>query len=133
MSLGRRTAYAKRGLLAGVALMVLSGAAQAQDAPPPAPPSPDGLAPGQLYMEADLIIRDERNKITTARGGIIVRYQQRTLRANELVYNENTGAMRAKGDTSIVNADGTVEYADEVLLDDQMKAGVATGFAARLP
>src|SRR3990167_11101997 len=40
--------------------------------------------------------------------------------------------MRARGETSILNADGSVEYADEIVLDDQMKAGVATGFAARL-
>lgn len=133
MSLGRRSAYAKRGLLAGVALMVLCGAAQAQEAARAAPASPDGLAPGQLYMEADLVIRDDKNKITTAKGDIEVRYQGRTLRAQELVYDEAKGLMRAKGDTSIVNADGSVEYADEIVLDDQMKAGVATGFAARMP
>lgn len=137
MSLGRRSASAKRGLLAGVALMVLCGAAQAQEvtatAPPPAPaPSPDGLAPGQLYMEADLVIRDDKNKLTTARGDIEVRYQGRTLRADELVYDEIKGQMRARGNTSIINADGSVQFADEIVLDDQMKAGVATGFSARL-
>jgi LPS-assembly protein len=133
MSLGRRSAYAKRGLLAGAALMVLCGAAQAQEASRPAAASPDGLAPGQLYMEADLVIRDDKNKTTTAKGDIVVRYQGRTLRAQELVYDEAKGLMRARGKTSIVNADGSVEYADEIVLDDQMKAGVATGFAARLP
>lgn len=134
MSLGRRSAYAKRSLLAGAALMVLCGAAQAQELVPPAtPPSPDGLAVGQLYMEADLVIRDDKNKVTTAKGDIEVRYQGRTLRAQELTYDEARGVMRARGDTSIINADGSVEYADEIVLDDQMKAGVASGFAARLP
>lgn len=133
MSLGRRSAYAKRGLLAGVALMVLCGAAQAQTAARPAAASPDGLAEGQLYMEADLVIRDDKNKITTARGDIEVRYQGRTLRADELVYDEVKGLMRAQGNTSIVNEDGSIQYADEVVLDDEMKAGVAKGFAARMP
>lgn len=135
MSLGRRSAYPKRGLLAGVALMVLCGAAQAQEAarPAAAAPSPDGLAPGQLYMEADLVIRDDKNKVTTAKGDIEVRYQGRTLRADQLVYDEAKGVMRATGNTSIINADGSVEFADEIVLDDQMKAGVATGFSARMP
>lgn len=136
MSFGRRSASAKRALLAGVALVVLAGGAydaQAQEAPRVAAPSPDGLAEGELYMEADLVIRDDKNKVTTARGNVEVRYQGRTLRANELIYDEAKGVMRAKGDTTIINADGSVQFADELVLDDQMKAGVATGFSSRLP
>ena len=132
MSFGRRSASAKRALLAGVALVVLAGGAydaQAQEAARVAAPSPDGLAAGELYMEADLVIRDDKNKITTARGNVEVRYQGRTLRANELIYDETRGTMRAKGDTTIINADGSVQFADEVVLDDQMKAGVATGLS----
>ncbi len=132
MSLGRRSASAKRGLLAGAALMVFCGAAQAQETARAAPPSPDGLAPGQLYMEADLVIRDDKNKITTAKGEVEVRYQGRTLHAQELIYDEAKGLIRARGDTSIINADGSVQYADEIVLDDEMKAGVATGFSSRL-
>ena len=91
MSLGRRSASAKRGQLAGAALMVFCGAAQAQETARAAPPSPDGLAPGQLYMEADLVIRDDKNKITTAKGEVEVRYQGRTLHAQELIYDEAKG------------------------------------------
>ncbi|WP_309643446.1 LPS-assembly protein LptD [Phenylobacterium sp.] len=131
MSFGRRSASAKRGLLAGVALLVLSSA-QAYAQAPKTGPSLDGLAEGQLYLEADLVVRDDKNKITTAKGDIEVRYQGRTLRAQELVYDEGKGVMRARGETSILNADGSVEYADEIVLDDAMKAGVATGFAARM-
>jgi LPS-assembly protein len=134
MSFGRRSASAKRGLLAGAALVVLTWSAHAHaQETAPRTPAPDGLAEGQLYLEADLLIRDDKNKITTAKGDIEVRYQGRTLRAQELIYDEAKGTMRAHGDASILNADGSIEYADEIVLDDQMKAGVATGFAARLP
>lgn len=136
MSFGRRSASAKRALLAGVALVVLAGGAydaQAQEQARVAAPSPDGLAEGELYMEADLVIRDDKNKVTTARGNVEVRYQGRTLRAQELIYDETQGTMRAKGDTTIINADGSVQFADEIVLDDEMKAGVATGFSSRLP
>lgn len=142
MSSGRRIASAKCSLLAGVALLVLSWSAYAHaqsPAPAPAPaapaaaPSPDGLAPDEMYMEADLVIGDDKNKVVTARGEVEVRYQGRTLRADEVIYEETRGVMTAKGRVQIINADGTVEYADEVVLDDDLKAGVASGFSARLP
>lgn len=127
MSAGRRTASAKRGLLAGAAILALAWSteafAQGGKAPAPGAPPPDGLAKGQLYMEADQVSRDDKTKITTASGDVEVRYQGRTLRARELVYDEGQGVMRAKGDTVIINADGSFEYADEILLDDEMKAG----------
>lgn len=131
MSRGRRPVSVKRGLLASVAVIVVSMAAQAHAQSPVKPPA-DGLEPGQLYMEADLVIRDDKNKITTARGQAEVRYEGRTLRADELVYDETRGVVTAKGHVQIINEDGSVEYADELTLDDQMKAGVATGFAARM-
>ncbi|MDO8322585.1 MAG: LPS-assembly protein LptD [Phenylobacterium sp.] len=131
MSRGRRPVSVKRGLLASVAVIIVSMAAQAH-AQSPAKPSADGLETGQLYMEADLVIRDDKNKITTARGQAEVRYEGRTLRADELVYDETRGVVTAKGQVQIINEDGSVEYADELTLDDQMKAGVATGFAARM-
>lgn len=140
MSSSGRTPSAKRGLLAGVALMVLSwtGLAHAAGAPPAGPPAravapADGLKPGEMYMEADLVIRDDKAKTTTARGGVEVRYEGRTLRAKELVYDEAKGIITATGDVQIINADGSVEYADHIVLDDQMQAGAAQGFATRMP
>lgn len=136
MSFGRRTASAKCGLLTSAALLAIAWSveAQAQTAKvPTAAAAPDGLAEGQLYMEADQVARNDDTKVTTATGDVEVRYQGRTLRAQQLIYDEASGVMRAKGDTVIINSDGSFEYADEIVLDDEMKAGVATGFAARLP
>ncbi|MDO8377437.1 LPS-assembly protein LptD [Phenylobacterium sp.] len=132
MSRGRRSVSVKRGLLASVAVIVVAMSAQAHAQAPGGKAPVDGLEPGQLYMEADLVIRDDKNKITTARGEAEVRYEGRTLRADELVYDEARGVMTAKGQVQIINADGSIEYADELVLDEAMKAGVATGFAARL-
>ncbi|MET0274810.1 MAG: LPS-assembly protein LptD [Phenylobacterium sp.] len=153
MSSGRRASSvaAKCTLLAGVALGVLwAPAALAQpEAPkarvlsttaPPAPApavttavvSPDGLAAGEMYMEADEVVRDDKTKITTATGNVEVRYDGRTLRADHLVYEEEAGVIRARGQVQIVNADGSTEAADEFTLDDKMRAGVAQGFSARM-
>ena len=106
--------------------------------PPPAKPGAvaDGLAPDELYMEADLLTRDDKTKHTTAEGSVEVRYEGRTLRADRVTYDEGAdgqqGVIRAYGHVQIINADGTIEYADEMTLDDKMSAGVARGFSARL-
>jgi LPS-assembly protein len=142
MSSSGRTPSAKRGLLAGVALLVLSGTGLAHAAAAPAPgahaaaraaPPADGLKPGEMYMEADLLIRDDKAKTTTARGGVEVRYDGRTLRAKELVYDEARGVITATGDVQIISADGSVEYGDHIVLDDKMQAGVIQGFSTRIP
>ena len=136
MSSARRSASAKRGLLAGVALLVLSwtGAAEAQGRPmAQGAVSADGLKPGELYLEADLVTRNDKTKVTTAEGQVEVRYEGRTLRSDELVYDEARGVMTAKGNVQIIDSDGSVEYADQLVLDDAMKAGAARGFAARMP
>jgi len=135
----------KRALLAGAALTLL-WTAQAQAAPnqatqgllPPPAAKPavqhaaDGLEKDEMYMEADEVIRDDDGGVTTANGNIEVRYNGRTLRADRLVYNDTTGVIRAYGHIVILNADGSSEYADEMVLDEEMRAGVALGFSARL-
>lgn len=123
------SAAGKRALLAGAAAALLwTAGAQAQTAKGP----PDGLQKDEMYMEADEVLRDDDAGLTTANGNIEVRYNGRTLRADKLVYNDRTGVIRGYGHIVIVNSDGTFEYADEIVLDDDMRAGVALGFSARL-
>ena len=147
MSSGGRKPTVKLGLLAGAAIVIVAwtGAAHAA-APkvPGGPPSdrakpakppvvPDGLKPGEMYVEADLVARDDKAKITTATGHVEVRYQDRTLRAAKVVYDEAKGVITADGKVQIINSDGSVEYAEHMVTDDQMKVGVAQNFAMRTP
>jgi LPS-assembly protein len=142
MRLRRRPAHAaKRALLAGAALAAVCAApALAEQAAGPAPAgSPQNAAalqPGELYMEADKVTRDDQHKTTTAEGSVEVRYEDRTLRADKVVYEEGQGrgqgTIRASGHVQIVNSDGSVEFADQIVLDDKMRAGVAVAFSARL-
>ena len=138
-------------MLAGVALAAVLAQSPAHAAmgarahPKPAlagqPPAkqaqqPDGLAPDELYMEADLLTRDDKAKHTTAEGNVEIRYQGRTLRADRVTYDEGAegqqGVIRAFGHVQIINSDGSIEYSDELVLDDKMSAGIARGFSARL-
>ena len=124
--------------LAGAAAAVLMACALPAHAQTPPTPEgtieagSDGLRPGGFYLEADSIAEDRANHQVIARGNVEARYQGRTLRAQEIVYNTETGLVTARGGAQVINADGTVQYADEIALDEDLRAGVATGFAARL-
>jgi LPS-assembly protein len=113
------------------------------------PVNTDGLKPGELYMEADQLVRDDKNGLTTAEGNVEIRYEDRTLRADRLVYKEAPpppegqprvrdrdapaqGVIRAFGHVQVIHDDGTVEYANQMTLDDKMQAAVAIGFSARM-
>ena len=126
-------------LLAGAAWLVLAGSAQAQQplatipaAPAPAPAVDDGLGDNGYYLESDLLIRDDANQQMIARGDVEARYQGRTLRADEVVYDTKTEVVTAHGHVTLINADGTAQFADDMTMDKDLKAGFARGFSARL-
>ncbi len=103
--------------------------------PPKAAPPPvvdDGLGPKDVYLEADQMADDRDNHLVSADGHAIARYQGRTIRADHIVYDTVSGAAHARGNVSILNADGTSQYGQDVELDNQLRSGVALGFAARL-
>jgi LPS-assembly protein len=156
----RPSASVKHALLAGAALAValapavghaqamlkdgridrgqtLNAAPKKGAAKPAAAAENDGLQEGELYLEADQLVRDEKTHVTTAEGSVEIRYEHRTLRADRVVYEEGAergdgqGVIRAYGHVQIINDDGTVDYADEFTLDDKMRAGVALGFSTR--
>jgi LPS-assembly protein len=133
-------------LLAGAAALAVcaltTSAALAQSAgsaspiakaqPPAMTPAGDGLGDQGYYLEADTVIEDDKSQTVTAEGQVQIRNQGRTLRASRIVYDRATGVVTASGGVTIVERDGTVGFADEVVLDDQMRSGVAKGFSARL-
>ncbi len=104
----------------------------------PAVPAPtpnglgDGLGDSGYYLESDLLIRDDQAQKMTARGAVEARYQGRTLRADEVIYDTKTGTVVANGHVQLINPDGTAEFADHLELDEDMKAGFARNFSARL-
>ncbi len=133
-------ARGRRVLLAGVAGAALTAAAPAlaQDfaAIPTAPPTPapvaDGLGEAGFYLESDTLIQDDGAQVVTAEGDVEVRYRGRTLRARSLVYDMRKGLITARGEVVIIDPTGAVTFADEMVLDEEMRAGVARGFSARL-
>lgn len=136
MSSGRRprTASVRRCLFAGAAMAALGlSCAHAQPAAAPAPEAGlDGLMGDEMYLEADQVSRDDKTDVTTAMGSVELRVDGRTVRADEIAYDQARGVLSAKGHIEVIEADGTVETAEQLLLDDKTKAVFATGVTARL-
>jgi len=88
---------------------------------------------GAVYLEADELFKDENGERYVARGDVEARYQNRILRADEVIYFPKRKKVHARGSVVVIEADGTVEFADEVELNDELATGVALGFYARLP
>ena len=104
-------------LLGGGAWLALAcaGAAHAQASlasipQVPAVPAPrsDGLGDEGYYLEADLLIRDDQAQKMTARGSVEARYQGRTLRADEVVYDTKTGTVVNSSASDLSYATGKV-------------------------
>ncbi len=114
------------------AVVALSAGATAA-AQTPAPPAPAAAANSEdIYLRADTVTEDRANLIMTAEGNVEVRVGERTLKTDRLIYDENKRTMRAQGRVEITNIDGSVQFADEIEVDDEFRNGFATRFSARL-
>jgi LPS-assembly protein len=88
--------------------------------------------PDLIYLEADELINNEGEQVLTALGEVEGRYQDRTLRADRVDYNLETGQVLATGNVVLIDATGDVQYADKLELSDELQAGTAANFTARL-
>ena len=131
---GRRAARLSANALLCALLSAPALAAAPGTAPSATPPSAvdDGLGDDGFYLEADVVIRDDANKTIAAQGDVEARYQGRTIRAQQLVYDTKTGVITAKGKAQVISPDAGVQSAEEITLDDQLRAGVAYGFSTIL-
>jgi len=89
--------------------------------------------PDIIYLEADSLTNDEAAQLITAEGEVEGRYQDKTLRADRVEYNLETGQVFAVGNVVLVQPDGSSQYADKIELSNELEAGTATDFVARLP
>jgi LPS-assembly protein len=114
------------------AVMALSAGVTAA-AQTPAPPAPQAAENSEdIYLRADVVTEDQANAIMTAEGNVEVRVGQRTLKTDKLIYDEGKGTMRAQGRVEITDIDGSVQFSDEVEVDEDFRNGFATRFSARL-
>ncbi|MEG0818970.1 MAG: LPS assembly protein LptD, partial [Brevundimonas sp.] len=122
-------ALAQEGASAAATAPIPTAALQAANAP-----SPDGLTPGSLYVNADAASRE--GDVVTASGTpddrVYARTRDHSIRAETVTYDLKSGVATAAGHAELAAPDGTVVHASRIELDSDFKAGVATDLAMRL-
>ncbi len=118
--------------VATAVVALASGASWAQQQPA-APAQADPATADDVFLSARDLVIDEDDSIYTAEGNVEVRIDGRVLRADRVVYDLNNESLRAQGNVQITDLDGSVQFADEIEMDDQFKNGFATRFSSRMP
>ena len=86
------------------------------------PPPP--VAEGQIAFSADTLTYDSETDIVTASGGVRMTREGNNLRADRVIWNRQTGEVRAEGNVRVVNPQGDAAYGDSILLTDTLRDGV---------
>ncbi len=118
-------------------LLALSATAEAQTPPaspaPGAPANPNEDQDNDVLLRAKLITEDQNAGTLIAEGDVEVRVGQRSLFADRLVWDQQKQTMRAQGRVQIEGVDGSIQFADEIEVDEDFQNGFATRFSVRLP
>jgi LPS-assembly protein len=85
---------------------------------------PGSATDGRALISADELIHDKTLQTVTARGGVEIQYAGRILLADTVNYQISKDFATATGHVSILEADGTVLFADHLELNDQLKDGL---------
>ncbi|WP_442789634.1 LPS-assembly protein LptD [Novosphingobium sp. SL115] len=76
-----------------------------------------------VRFEADAVRYDSNAELVTAKGNVVLRHEDQTVRADDVTWDRNTGNILAAGNIRFVDVDGNVVYTDKVELTDEFKAG----------
>lgn len=76
-----------------------------------------------VRFEADAVQYDSNAELVTAKGNVVLRHEDQTVRADDVTWDRNTGKILANGNIRFVDVDGNVVYTDKVELTDEFKAG----------
>lgn len=98
-----------------------------------AEPAPQQALQEQVELTADNAYVLENENTVVAEGNVTVRYRDRVLTADTLTYNRDTGRVRARGNVTILEPDGTQRYAEEIETSADLSDGYAVGFSMRTP
>ncbi|MEE4205834.1 MAG: LPS assembly protein LptD [Erythrobacter sp.] len=76
-----------------------------------------------LDFEADELSYDSEAEIVTARGDVVLRSDDRSVRADEVVWYRDTGRIVATGNIRFVDEGGNQLFTDQIELTDEFEAG----------
>ncbi|HEY9554920.1 LPS-assembly protein LptD [Allosphingosinicella sp.] len=102
-------------------LLCAPALAAAQEVTPAAAP---GEEERQVDFSADQLTYDTDAEIVTASGDVRMTTEGNNLRADSVIWNRQTGEVRAEGNVRIVNPQGDAAYGDSIVLTDTLRDGM---------
>jgi len=89
-----------------------------------APEKPE--ADRHVDFEADEVDYADKDNLVTAKGNVFLKRGERTMRADSVVWNRDTGDITASGNIRAVDADGNEMFTGEMKVDQDMSVGFTT-------
>lgn len=89
-------------------------------------------AEDKVYLVADEVLYSENGDILEAVGNVEAKSTKRTLFADKIRFDQTTNIITAIGNVTIIESDGTINYANEIVVDDKLDTGVVSDFATRM-
>ena len=101
-----------------------AGAVAPTEAPQPAPSnSAEAQAPRKIDFEARELSYNNETETVTARGNVILRSEDRSVRADEVVWDRTSGRIIATGNIRLVDEAGNQLFTDQVELTEEFDTG----------
>ena len=95
----------------------------------PLPPVDTSEAPeapaseGEIAFEADTLSYDSNGQTITATGNVVLRSADRSVRADTIVWNRETGQIVGSGNVRFVDEEGNQLYTQRIELTEEFEAG----------
>jgi LPS-assembly protein len=89
--------------------------------------APDRVEP-YLILRADEVTYEEKTGASTASGNVEISHGQRLLRADKVTYQEKTDTFTATGNVALVEPDGEVIFGEHAKFTQQFKDGFIKAF-----
>ena len=119
-----------RPRLARLASLLMLGAAVLPAPARAADPVANGSGSQPILLQADQVVYDNDSQTVAAVGHVEVVSQNRIMTADTVSYDQTQDKVTANGHVSLTDEHGNVSFADHVVLTDQMRDGVLSGFGA---
>lgn len=86
-------------------------------------PTPSATGERVVHFEADEVSYDSNGEDVTATGNVVLRSEQRSVRADTVTWSRKNGTILAKGNVRLVDEDGNQLYTEQVELTDSFETG----------
>lgn len=90
------------------------------------------VSPEKIFFQADNLAYDQNANAIVAEGHVEAIYQDRMLFADKVIYNQDTGIVRALGSVVLTDPEGNTLFAKEAQLSDDLREGIIQGIGLRL-